>query len=166
VRYYCLIAGNGGRHDREKTMTEITSTPSFIISELERRGIDADLEHTGGGCTAVKIELTHLAPSLETAYIMITDVSGTTCDLEESDRENFLGWVAGHYSSEDAFACGENAEWIHADAYERECEVLHEHETRGVPSSLLAITRLRVDWKSDALQMVDAIASHLTNLKG
>jgi hypothetical protein len=166
VRYSCLIAGNGGRHDREKTMTKITSTPSFIISELERRGIEADLEHTGGGCTAIKIELTHPAPSLETAYVMITDVSGTTCDLTESDRENFLGWIAGYYPSEDSLAYGENVWWIHADAYEREREILKEYQAYGISSSLRAVARLRVNWRDDALKMIDAIASYLETVKG
>lgn len=144
-------------------MIEITSTPSFIIDALQRRGIEADLEHTGGGCTAVKINVELTAT--QTAFILITDVSGTTCDLGEAERKSFLGWVAGYYASEDELLYGEDAYWIHAAAYERECEVLSAHTGGGVTAGRQAVERLAVDWKTDALDMVNAIVSYVDNLR-
>lgn len=146
-------------------MTEITSTPSFIIDALQRRGIEADLEHTGGGCTAVKIELPHIDPAVETAFILITDVGGTTCDLDEASRATFLGWVAGYYASEDELTYGENVWWIHAAAYEREREIMDEHSKYGITSARQVTRRLAVDWKTDALDMVNAIVSYVDNLR-
>lgn len=138
---------------------------TFIIAELEKHGIDADLEGTGGGCTAVKIEVKHRDPVIETAYILITDVGGTTAFVDEVHEKGFLGWVAGYYPTEEALTYGEDVFWIHAQAYEREREVFEIQERDGAEAGRQAAERLRVDWRADAKLMVTGIVNYIADLK-
>jgi hypothetical protein len=147
-------------------VTELTSTASFIISELEKHDIDADMTFTGGGCTAVTCMIEHSDPDVETAYILITDVTGTTCNIPETEWSRFLGWVVGYYASEDALAAGEDARWLRSDAYLRETAIAKARKDFGVERGQRMAQNMYVDWRNDATCAADAIAFFLKNELG
>src|SRR5262245_9440715 len=112
--------------------TTLGSAP-YIMSELDKRGLHGVHYFTGGGCTAVEIEVPYTTEDgdSETGLVVITDVSGTTATVDVDYEPVFLGWVAGFYASEDGFFGGDEAEWIHAEAYEREKTVARARNERS-----------------------------------
>lgn len=95
------------------TKTEnVYETSEFIIAELAKHGVDGLLWHTGGGCTAVMVELDGMGPDDANACILITDGDAQAC-LTEERRATHVGWIAGYYPDEDSYGYGENVEYVH-----------------------------------------------------
>jgi len=147
-------------------MSEIYATARFIANELEERGIASDLRDTGGGCTALAIVVDHRGPSIETGCILVTDVTGTQVALDAVGQHAFLGWIAGFYPSEDALLTGEDAEWLHAEAYDREKKIWDAHAKGGAELAQSVAKDLFVDWRIDAIRMVDAIVAFIKEHRG
>lgn len=122
-------------------------TSSFIVDELQRNGIDSQLWYTGGGCTAVLIEVKHHDPAIETAYISITNGNSSVC-LRDADVREFRGWMALYFASDDAMTYGEPFEEVHGGEVWK--------DTRTV----------KLEWRTDAVVMALAIAEFINDLKG
>jgi len=147
-------------------MRTTLSSATYIINELDKRGLHGVLYHTGGGCTAVEVEVLYITEdgNEETGLVVITDVSGTTVSVDIDYEPVFLGWVAGFYVSEDGFSGGDEAEWIHAEAYERE-ETVARARGEGNEFAQAVLENLRQDWQTDADVMVAAVATFIEEKK-
>lgn len=119
---------------------------TFIIEELARVGVTGELWHTGGGCTAIQIQLTRHNPAGETAYIVITDGNSSVM-MTDRGAQYFQGWTAYYYAGEDALMYGEPHDPVFGgDAWKRRPDVA-------------------LDWRVDAVAMVRAIRNFVTNLE-
>lgn len=148
-------------------MTDKTNSAAFIVNELGKRGVDASLWHTGGGCFAIYVERTH-APAIdavETGTIMITDVTGTVVDLDIAYACEFLGFVAGWYPTPDDLTCGTNVTWVYGEAaYDRERQVHEAQDRGGVEFARTVAQNLYVEWRADASALVDAVATFVKEM--
>lgn len=119
---------------------------TFIIEELARIGIAGELWHTGGGCTAIQIQLTRHNPTGATAYIVITDGNSSVMMTERS-AQYFQGWTAYYYADDEALMYGEpNDPVFGGEAWKRKPGVA-------------------LNWRVDAVAMVQAIHNFVTDLE-
>ena len=147
-------------------MRTTLGSAAYILSALDERGLHGVHYFTGGGCTAVEVEVPYTTEDgdRETGLVVITDVSGTTVSVDVDYEPVFLGWVAGFYASEDGFYGGDEAEWIHADAYDRERQVI-DARREGTTFAQVVIENLCVDWRKDADAMVSAVMTFVEGKK-
>lgn len=104
---------NNGEDTMEDTMS-IYETSTSIITELAKHGVTGYWMGTGGGCTAVYIDVKHDDPEVEDGLISITN-GNSQVDLSDIDRIHFTGWVAIYApTAEDALE-GINEEYVHGN---------------------------------------------------
>lgn len=120
-------------------------TSNVIITELARVGLEGIFWFTGGGCTAIEIELPQLRIDGhdEPSVIVITNANASV-SLDDEEIEYFHGWLACHYADQEGVLCGDVLAYVHGS------EALWDGADLPV-----------IDWKTDARAMADGIDAWL-----
>lgn len=158
-------------------MTRTTvSTSQYIIAQLAKYGIKGALADTGGGCTAVLIELPKLGTNGETAHIVITDSDGSQAILDGQAQAAHVGWLVGFYPDDDSYMYGENVTYVHGAKFKLPNDqvnvplvaALDENDEPiiGYDGQVIMLPSWPlVDWRADAKALAVNVANFVADLR-
>ena len=126
-------------------MNSVYDTSNFITAELDKLAVKHAHWHTGGGCTAIKIELPGLGTDGEDAVIVITN-HDSSVDLTPDEQATFTGWMAAFFPTEDDEMYGENM------------TIVHGHYGAEAPQPV-------IDWREDTKVMATSVANFIAELR-